>query len=163
MVDTTQAALDKGHTIILTSLQRIAKKKFPDTIDKQNAYIHDIMKNIKMSMHTADAAKDADLIVEAIVENMQVKQTLFKQIATSAPHGCIFTSNTSSLRVTDIASACQSRKEMFAGLHFFNPVPQMKLVEIVQTETTKPDVVESLVEFCKLVGKEPVLCKDTPG
>lgn len=72
-------------------------------------------------------------------------------------------SNTSSLRVTDIADACPERANMFAGLHFFNPVPQMKLVEVVSTVKTDPIVIEKLVAFCKEVGKEPVLCKDTPG
>lgn len=100
--------------------------------------------------------------IEAIVENLDAKQKLFAQLDSVAKQGTIFASNTSSLPIASIASATK-RLDRFAGLHFFNPVPQMKLVEIIRTEDTSAEVTTALFDFAKRLGKVPVDCKDTPG
>ena len=103
-----------------------------------------------------------DLIIEAIVERLDLKQALFKSLETVAGDDCIFATNTSSLSVTAIASAC-AHPERVAGLHFFSPVPLMKLVEVIGGLLTAPEVVARLVEFGASLGHTPVRAKDTPG
>ncbi|MGR4065213.1 MAG: 3-hydroxyacyl-CoA dehydrogenase family protein [Vulcanimicrobiaceae bacterium] len=108
------------------------------------------------------AMKDCDLIVEAIVENVAVKTELFQKLdAILAPHAIICT-NTSSLCVIELAAKTK-RPNRVAGLHFFNPVPIMKLVEVVKTIATTQDVVDTLFAFAIKLGKEPILAQDTPG
>jgi 3-hydroxyacyl-CoA dehydrogenase len=162
MVDTSDKALENGRKIINNSLSRIVKKKFAEDPSGGQKYIDSVFANISTSTDALKASEQSDLVVEAIVENLSVKQKLFKDLDRTAPATCIFASNTSSLPIGDIASAT-NRKDRFAGLHFFNPVPQMKLVEIITTNETSPKVFESLVEFTKKIKKVPVTCKDTPG
>ncbi|CEG80992.1 Putative 3-hydroxyacyl-CoA dehydrogenase [Rhizopus microsporus] len=164
MVDTSDAALENGKNIISSSLKRVARKKFADDEAKQKEFINQTMNNIKTSKDPNEAASSSDLIVEAIVENIDIKQKLFKGLDQAASADTIFTSNTSSLPVTLIAEATSDeRKKRFAGLHFFNPVPAMKLVEIVRTDKVSDSVIDALNQFSKNVGKVPVNCKDTPG
>ncbi|CEG70937.1 hypothetical protein CU097_012162 [Rhizopus azygosporus] len=164
MVDTSDAALENGKNIISSSLKRVARKKFADDEAKQKEFINQTMSNIKTSKDPNEAASSSDLIVEAIVENIDIKQKLFKGLDQAASADTIFTSNTSSLPVTLIAEATsEERKKRFAGLHFFNPVPAMKLVEIVRTDKVSDSVIDALNQFSKNVGKVPVNCKDTPG
>ncbi|KAL7309734.1 hypothetical protein PS15m_010581 [Mucor circinelloides] len=164
MIDTTDAALENGKNIISKSLKRVARKKFADDETKQKQFIDETLQYVTLSKDIEEAAAKSDLIVEAIVENIDVKQKLFAQLDKVAPKDTIFCSNTSSLPVTQIAEATSdARKERFAGLHFFNPVPAMKLVEIVRTDKVSDEVYTDLAEFTKKVGKTSVACKDTPG
>ncbi|GAB5585845.1 hypothetical protein Unana1_00745 [Umbelopsis nana] len=164
LVDTTDKALENGQNIISNSIKRVAKKLHPEDQAKQKEYIDKAVQNITTTTDAKAAAKDADLIVEAIVENIKIKQQLFKDLDEVAPEHTIFCSNTSSLSVTDIAKATSDkRKQQFAGLHFFNPVPAMKLVEIVRTEQLDDKVYDQLAQVTKKIGKSPVSCKDTPG
>jgi 3-hydroxybutyryl-CoA dehydrogenase len=113
---------------------------------------------------TTDVAgmKDCDLVIEAIVENVAVKTELFQKLdALLAPHAILCT-NTSSLCVIELAAKTK-RPNRVAGLHFFNPVPLMKLVEVVKTIATTQDVVDDLFAFAIQLGKEPILAQDTPG
>lgn len=105
---------------------------------------------------------DCDLIVEAIVENLDEKCRTFAELDRTAKASCIFASNTSSLTITQIAMATE-RTERFIGLHFFNPVPVMKLLEIVRTLMTDDAVIADAREFAERVGKAPVLCRDNSG
>ncbi|KAI8976061.1 3-hydroxyacyl-CoA dehydrogenase [Pilobolus umbonatus] len=164
MVDTTDAALENGKNIIAASIKRVARKKFADDEVKQKEFINDTLSRISVSKDANEAVVDTDLVVEAIVENIDVKQKLFSALDKAAPAHCIFCSNTSSLPITAIAeSTCDERKKRFAGLHFFNPVPAMKLVEIVRTENVVDETYNALDTFTKEIGKTPVVCKDTPG
>ncbi|KAI8866885.1 Hadh protein [Ramicandelaber brevisporus] len=163
MVDVNDQVLAKGQGYIASSLKRVAKKQFPEDAEKQAAFIKDVQSRIKVSTDSKAAASDADLVVEAIVENIELKRQLFKTLDESAPKHAIFASNTSSLPIKDIAEAVSARQSRFAGLHFFNPVPQMKLVEVVRTSEVETGVLEDLVQFCKELKKSPVLCADTPG
>ncbi|KAI8812504.1 hydroxyacyl-CoA dehydrogenase [Cladochytrium replicatum] len=162
LVDVKPEFVEKGREMISTSLKRVAKKKFDGEPDKQGGWVDDVMSRIKTSTDTTESAKDADLIIEAIVENLSAKRSLFKSLDEVAPKHTIFASNTSSLPIGDIADAT-SRRDRFAGLHFFNPVPQMKLVEIIRLQETSDEVFDSLVNFTKQLSKVPVSCKDTPG
>lgn len=104
----------------------------------------------------------ADVIIEAVVENTEVKTRLFRQLAARNGEETIFATNTSSLSVSSLGREL-SRPDRFAGLHFFNPAPLMKLVEVVQGEQTAPDVTDTLVGLVRSLGKEPVVCRDAPG
>jgi 3-hydroxybutyryl-CoA dehydrogenase len=104
----------------------------------------------------------ADIIIEAIVEKPEIKIGLFNQLAEINHSATIFATNTSSLSVTSIAQKVV-HPERVAGMHFFNPAPIMKLVEVVQAEQTSAEVVETIYDLAKQMGKTPVLCKDAPG
>jgi 3-hydroxybutyryl-CoA dehydrogenase len=106
--------------------------------------------------------KDCDLVVEAIIEQLPAKRELFAKLDSLCGPATIFASNTSSLTITEISTATK-RPERFVGLHFFNPVPVMKLVEVVRTISTDPAVYEEMVEFGAKVGKVPVRAHDSTG
>jgi 3-hydroxybutyryl-CoA dehydrogenase len=106
--------------------------------------------------------KDCDLVVEAIIEQLPAKRDLFAKLDTLCGPATIFASNTSSLTITEISTATK-RPERFVGLHFFNPVPVMKLVEVVRTIATDPAVYEEMVEFGAKLGKVPVRAHDSTG
>uniref|UniRef100_A0A674ICZ2 3-hydroxyacyl-CoA dehydrogenase n=1 Tax=Terrapene triunguis TaxID=2587831 RepID=A0A674ICZ2_9SAUR len=125
-------------------------------------FIEKTLKNLTVSTDPVAVVHSTDLVIEAIVENLQVKNDLFKRLDKFAPENTIFASNTSSLQITDIANST-TRQDRFGGLHFFNPVPMMKLVEVIKTPMTNQKTFESLMEFTKALGKNPISCKDTPG
>jgi 3-hydroxybutyryl-CoA dehydrogenase len=103
-----------------------------------------------------------DLVIEAIIEQEEAKWALFNQLAEINHSDTIFATNTSSLSVSRIASRVM-HPERVCGLHFFNPAPLMKLVEVVQAAQTRADIIPRLTEFCRQLGKAPVVCKDAPG
>ena len=104
----------------------------------------------------------ADVVIEAIVEKTEIKTTLFNQLAAINTPSTIFATNTSSLSVSGIAASI-AHPERVVGMHFFNPAPVMKLVEVVQAEQTSPEVVKAICDLAKQMGKTPVICKDAPG
>jgi len=106
--------------------------------------------------------KDCDLVIEAIIEQLPAKRELFAKLDTLCGPNAIFASNTSSLTITEISTATK-RPERFVGLHFFNPVPVMKLVEVVRTISTDPAVYDAMVEFGAMLGKVPVRAHDSTG
>lgn len=144
----------------------------------QDALVSSLEKLVDKGKMTADAAKhcvqrvtfdqglqsfhDRDLIVEAVTENLALKQQLFKDIELLVSSNCVLASNTSSLSITSIASVC-SKPERVVGIHFFNPAPIMSLVEIIPALQTKPGLAEELRGFMSSLGKQPVIAKDTPG
>jgi 3-hydroxyacyl-CoA dehydrogenase len=162
MVDLNQEFINRGTDIINASLTRVAKKLHKDDAAAQKSLIESTWSNIKTETDSLKAAENADLIVEAIVENLQTKQKLFQQLDKAAKPNAIFASNTSSLPISEISKATQ-RQDKFAGLHFFNPVPQMKLVEIIKTDQTSEDTYQALMNVTSKMKKTPVACKDTPG
>ncbi|CAG8442531.1 17766_t:CDS:2 [Funneliformis caledonium] len=162
MVDLNQEFIDRGKEIINASLKRVAKKQHKDDAAAQKSLIESTWSNIETNTDSVKGAEKADLIIEAIVENLQTKQNLFQQLDKVAKPDAIFASNTSSLPISDIAKATR-RLDKFAGLHFFNPVPQMKLVEIIKTNQTSEETYNSLNDVIMKMKKAPVICKDTPG
>ena len=105
---------------------------------------------------------DRDLVIEAIIENQDAKKTLFKTLDGILPAGALLVSNTSSLPIVEMASVT-GRQTQIAGLHFFNPAPVMKLVEVVRTILTSDETIESLKEFARSLGKTPIVAKDSAG
>ncbi len=108
------------------------------------------------------AMKDCDIVIEAVVEDLELKNALWKELNAACPAETIFASNTSSLTIAAMAAAC-GRPERMLGLHFFNPVPLMKLVEVVKTITTSDETADSAFYFVKRLGKEPIRAKDNSG
>ncbi|MEO8192880.1 MAG: 3-hydroxybutyryl-CoA dehydrogenase [Gemmatimonadales bacterium] len=113
---------------------------------------------------TTDLAELAtcDIVIEAVVEDLEMKNEMWKDLNEICPADTVFASNTSSLTIAAMAAAC-GRPEKMLGLHFFNPVPLMKLVEVVRTITTSDDTVDTAFDFAKKLGKEPVRAKDNSG
>lgn len=183
MTDVSDAALDNGRAIITKSISRIAKKLHPTSQAEQTALVEATFANITTTTDAATAVAQTDLIIEAIVENLGVKQALFRRLDDLAPAHTIFASNTSSLSIKAIAETSSlERQTRFAGFHAcvafsrrrrrsatnilehsFNPVPQMKLVEIVQADQTSDETRDALTELCIKMKKTPVNCKDNPG
>ncbi|XP_030004368.1 hydroxyacyl-coenzyme A dehydrogenase, mitochondrial [Sphaeramia orbicularis] len=162
LVDTSDDILKKSIKGIEGSLKRVAKKKFADKPEAGQEFIQKVLSNVSTSSDARASVQGADLVLEAIVENLKIKQGIFGALDKVAPAHTIFASNTSSLPITDIASST-SRLDRFGGLHFFNPVPMMKLVEVIGTSATSQETFDSLMNFSKALGKTPVSCKDTPG
>jgi len=150
------AAVDGGRKRIEKSLDRAVEKE-KITSDERNATLE------RISFTTdIDELGDRDLIIEAVVEDLTVKNELFRELDEICPAHTIFASNTSSLTITDMAAAVR-RSDRVVGLHFFNPVPVMKLVEVVRTIATSDEVLDRTFGFARAVGKEPILAKDNSG
>uniref|UniRef100_A0A5F9C6K5 3-hydroxyacyl-CoA dehydrogenase n=1 Tax=Oryctolagus cuniculus TaxID=9986 RepID=A0A5F9C6K5_RABIT len=162
LVDQTDEILAKSKKGIEESLRKVAKKKFAENPKAGDEFVQKTLSSITTTTDAASVVHSTDLVVEAIVENLKVKNELFQRLDKFAAEHTIFASNTSSLQITSIANAT-TRQDRFAGLHFFNPVPVMKLVEVIKTPMTSQKTFESLVDFTKALGKHPVSCKDTPG
>lgn len=161
LVDQDEKILDKALGSIKTSLQRVAKKKYEKEPAKGETAIKESLSRIQTTTKLEVAAQ-SDLIIEAIVENIKAKHELFTRLDKLSPAHTIFASNTSSLPITEIAEPV-NRKDRFGGLHFFNPVPVMKLLEVIRTQATSDETFDSLIKFGKDIGKVTVVCKDTPG
>jgi 3-hydroxyacyl-CoA dehydrogenase len=158
VVETDQGALDKGLGRIDKSLAKLSEKA------KEKGGTFDaapVRARIKGTLDKKSLA-DCDLVVEAIVENLDVKNTLFTELGKICKPAAIFASNTSSFPIAAMAVA-SGRPKQFVGLHFFNPVQLMKLVEVVRTNETSDDVFAAARAFGETCGKTPVACKDTPG
>lgn len=162
MVDQTDAILTKSLNAIEKSLEKVSKKKFKDDPEAGKQFVTDTLSRITISTDPAANIAETDLLIEAIVENMRVKHNLFTELDKAAPSHTIFASNTSSLPIAEIASITK-RQDRFGGLHFFNPVPLMKLVEVIRIPETSEETFDALYQFSKELGKVPVSCKDTPG
>ena len=148
--------VDKGVRGIEKNLNRLVEKGTITEASKS-----EIRGRLKGTT-SLDDLKDCDLIVEAIIEQLPAKRQLFGSLDALCPHATIFASNTSSLTITEIATATK-RPQRFVGLHFFNPVPVMKLVEVVRTIATDEAVYEEMVAFGAKLGKTPVRAKDSTG
>jgi len=120
------------------------------------------LNSIKTFTNTIEAVKDVDLVVEAVPENFELKKNIFAEIDKAAPPSAILASNTSSISITKLASTT-SRPEQFIGMHFFNPVPVMKLVEIVKGLETSEETSKAVEDTARLLDKTPVPVEDYPG
>jgi 3-hydroxyacyl-CoA dehydrogenase len=158
VVETEQKFLDSGLGRIDKSLAKLAEKakEKGGTFDAAS-----VRAKIKGSLDRKSVA-DCDLVVEAIVENLEVKNQLFAELGKICKPSAIFASNTSSFPIAAMAKA-SGRPKQFVGLHFFNPVQLMKLVEVVRTNETSDEVFAAARAFGETCGKSPVACKDTPG
>ena len=157
LIDLSAAQLEKAVATIGKNFERqIAKGTITET-DKKSA-----LDNITSQTDLAVGVKDAQLVVEAATENIELKLKIFKAIDEAAPAGCILASNTSSISITKIAAATK-RPESVIGMHFMNPVPVMKLVEIINGYATTKEVTAEIVDLSKTLGKTPCVVNDYPG
>lgn len=156
MIDVKQAFVDRGMAAIDKSLSRLIKKEIIDEAKKV-----EIIGRITTSTKL-ESASDADLVIEAVFEDFEVKEKVFKKLDKACGDGTIFASNTSSISITALG-AITSRPEKFVGMHFMNPVPVMKLIEIIRGLATGDETTEVIVELSKELGKIPVEVNDYPG
>ncbi len=164
VVEAEQEFLDKGLARIDKSLAKLAAKQVEKgklTQEQADAFVKETRARIRGTLDRADLA-DRDLVIEAIVENLDAKKQLFGELAGIVKPEGIFASNTSSFPISEMAES-SGRPERFVGLHFFNPVQLMRLVEVVRTDKTDEDVFAAARAFAETCGKTPVACKDTPG
>lgn len=157
IIDISQNALDKGLTTIKKNLDRLVAKERITLEVKENT-----LQNITTFTSIAEGIKNSDLVVEAATENIDLKLKIFKQIDDEAPENTILASNTSSISITKIA-AVTSRPDKVIGMHFMNPVPIMKLVEIIRGYSTSDEVTKTIMNLSEKLGKNPVEVNDYPG
>jgi 3-hydroxybutyryl-CoA dehydrogenase len=157
MFDVSQAAVDKGRGAI----EQVVRKGVE--LGKLSAADADAMLGrLSATASLADALQDADLVIEAAPEKIDLKLALFAQIEALAPPAAIIGSNTSALSVTELAGSLKNPGRV-AGMHFFNPVHKMKLVEIVQALESTPATLEAVEQVSRRMGKETVLVRESPG
>ena len=156
VVEVEQKFLDKGMSGIDKSLGKFVEKGKLSQSDKDAC-----MGRLLGSTKLGDLA-DCDIVIEAITENPQVKKETYAAIDSIVKKDAIFASNTSSLTITELSMAT-ARPKQFVGLHFFNPVPLMKLVEVVRTIVTSDESFNRAFEFARKLGKDPVACRDNSG
>lgn len=150
------AAVEAGRKRIVRSLDRAVERGKSTAEERDQA-----LSRIEF-VTEVEALADSDLVIEAVVEDLEAKNTLFRTLdPLCAPHA-LFATNTSSLTVTDMAAAV-NRPDRVVGLHFFNPVPVMKLVEVVRTIATSDETVQRAFAFARALGKEPIAAKDNSG
>ena len=157
LVDISQLALDKAIATIGKNLDRQVAKGSLTEDQKAAALV-----NIKTCTQLSDGAANADLVVEAASENFDIKSKIFTQLDEIAPAHAILASNTSAISITRIA-AVTKRPGQVIGMHFMNPVPVMKLVEVIAGYDTTKDVTDTIMELSKNIGKVPTLVNDYPG
>jgi 3-hydroxybutyryl-CoA dehydrogenase len=148
-----QAGLEKIKKFLQGSIER---KKMTE------AEADAVLGRVKTTTDLREAAKDADVVIEAIVENMEIKKDTFKQLDQICPDHTIFASNTSYQCITEMASVTK-RADKFLGMHWFNPPQIMRGIEVIRTEKTSQETADIIVSLCQKLGKEPAVCKDSPG
>ncbi|MEW7279296.1 3-hydroxybutyryl-CoA dehydrogenase [Aquimarina sp. 2201CG1-2-11] len=157
LIDISQEAINRGLSTITKNLDRmIAKEKISES-DKETT-----LANISTFTNIKEGVEYAGLVVEAATENVALKLQLFKELSAVCPEDTILATNTSSISITQIAAATD-RPEMVIGMHFMNPVPLMKLVEIIRGYNTSDEVTNTVMSLSKTLGKTPVEVNDYPG
>jgi len=157
LIDISQASLDKGIATITKNLDRMVAKEKISEADKQQT-----LSNISTYTSMKEGVENVGLVVEAATENVDLKLKIFKDLDELCPENTILATNTSSISITQIG-AVTSRPEMVIGMHFMNPVPIMKLVEIIRGYNTSDEVTNTIMELSKQLGKVPTEVNDYPG
>lgn len=157
LVDISQEQLDKALSMITKNFDRQVAKGAVSEEEKNKA-----LSNITTITSLRDGVQQADLVVEAATENEVLKTRIFQQLDESAPPHCILATNTSSISITKIAAATK-RPQRVIGMHFMNPVPVMKLVEIINGYATQKEVTDNIVALSKQLNKVPCVVNDYPG
>lgn len=157
LIDISQDAIDKGIATITKNLMRLLGKERITEEDKDAT-----LQNINSFTSISEGVKEVDLIVEAATENLNLKLKIFKELDQKAKDSCILATNTSSISITEIA-AVTNRPEKVIGMHFMNPVPIMKLIEIIRGYSTSDEVTETIMELSRKLKKSPVEVNDYPG
>jgi 3-hydroxybutyryl-CoA dehydrogenase len=158
--DVSEASLKRGLEVIRGGPFGLQKAVEKGRLKKEEAEA--ALARIKVTTSLDEAARDADLVVEAIFENLELKKALFKELDEKCPKHAVLASNTSTLSITALAGATK-RPDRVVGMHFFNPVPVMKLVEVVRGLATSDETVQLIKDLAVKLGKTPVVVKDVPG
>ncbi|MGL6104893.1 3-hydroxybutyryl-CoA dehydrogenase [Romboutsia sp.] len=154
--DINNDTLGNGIKLITKSLdKKVSKNKIKE--EEKNEILNRLSSTVEL-----EKAKDCDLVIEAIVENIKIKKQLFEELDKICKEETIFASNTSSLSITDL-SISTKRAEKVIGMHFFNPAPVMKLIEVIDGMLTSKDTHDTIYELCKQLNKTPVSVKEAPG
>ena len=156
LYDISSESLDKGEKTILRNLQRMVNK---DKITQEEA--NNTVANIKYTTNF-DSILNSELIIEAVSENLELKESIFKELDLKCPNNTILASNTSSISITKLAEKTQ-RKDKIIGMHFMNPVPIMKLVEIINSKYTSKETTDLIINLSKKLEKTPLTVNDFPG
>ena len=156
MFDRTMEFVDHGYAMIEKQLRR-QEERGRMTAEEVNAALSRLSRSVDLN-----DASDASLVLEAIFEDMSAKRELFEALDAICAPDCLFGSNTSSLSITEMASGLQ-HEEQFLGIHFFNPAPVMKLVEIIRGDATSEETMGVALDLVRSIGKEPVICRESPG
>jgi 3-hydroxybutyryl-CoA dehydrogenase len=157
LIDISQTSLDKGIATISNNLDRMVFKEKISEADKTNT-----LSNITTFTVLAEGVKNVDLVIEAATENTDLKTKIFKELDAVCSESTILASNTSSISITQIAAAT-NRPDKVIGMHFMNPVPIMKLVELIRGYNTSDAVMQSIITLSKAIDKTPVEVNDYPG
>lgn len=157
LLDVSETALKKGLQTIDKNLERMVRKEILTEADKVST-----LDRISTYTQLTEAVGQADLVVEAATERIDLKLDIFRELDKAAPEGIILASNTSSISITRIAAAT-TRPDKVIGMHFMNPVPIMKLVEVIRGYSTSAEVTETIMELSRKLGKTPVEVNDYPG
>ena len=157
LIDVSEEALEKAKATIAKNLDRMIKKEKISEADKENT-----LNNIHTITDLTKGVSDSDLIIEAATENLELKLSIFQQIDKASKPDAILATNTSSISITKIASVT-SRPDKVIGMHFMNPVPVMKLVEVIRGYATSDEVTEATMKKSKELGKIPTEVNDYPG
>ncbi len=157
LIDVNENALKKGIETITKNLDRMVSKEAITVAQKEET-----LANITTFTNITEGVEYASLVVEAATENIDLKLKIFKQLDEACPEGTILATNTSSISITQIASVT-SRPDHVIGMHFMNPVPIMKLVEIIRGYNTSDAITETIMDLSKTLGKIPVEVNDYPG
>lgn len=157
LYDISEASLERAVATISKNMDRQVTKEIISESDKASA-----LDRLKTSTDLKASVSNADLVVEAATERVEIKLDLFRQLDELTPESCILASNTSSISITKIAAATK-RADKVIGMHFMNPVPVMKLVEIIRGYSTSDETTDTIVDLSKKLSKIPVPCNDYPG
>lgn len=157
LIDVSQEALEKAVKTISRNLDRMVAKEKITELQKKNT-----LNNLTTISEIKSGVENAELVIEAATENLDIKLSIFKEIDLHCPKECILSTNTSSISITKIA-ANTSRADKVIGMHFMNPVPIMKLIEVIKGYSTSTQTLETIMKLSKKIGKSPVEVNDFPG
>ena len=157
LIDVSQEALEKAVKTISRNLDRMVAKEKITELQKKNT-----LNNLTTISEIKSGVENAELVIEAATENLDIKLSIFKEIDLYSPKECILSTNTSSISITKIA-ANTSRADKVIGMHFMNPVPIMKLIEVIKGYSTSTQTLETIMKLSKKIGKSPVEVNDFPG
>ena len=157
LIDVSENSLEKAIKTISKNLDRMVAKEKITSLDKDKT-----LQNLSVFSDLKNGIKEADLVIEAATENLDTKLSIFKTIDDYSPENCILATNTSSISITKIA-ANTSRPDKVIGMHFMNPVPIMKLIEVIKGYSTSQATLDSIMILSKEIGKSPVEVNDFPG
>ncbi len=155
--DISPDALVRSKEGIVRGYGKLVEKRKIDTAKK------DVAVNLVLPSSDFDSLSECDIIIEAAIENLDLKKDLYRRLDDITRHDVILATNTSSFSITAISSSVKNNRSRVVGMHFFNPANIMKLVEVIKGEFTSDEVMNTVIELCKKLGKVPVVCKDTPA